>query len=641
MMHFFRNMEIRKIFQIMTGIIILLLVSITGLGVRQYLLYRHCDQVVARSSELLFQFTSIKEHINEALLTRGRLDVQEISREIRSLDKELKAIIDDILIPEEFKLSFISQIDLVGLVVQLRSVQEEGDLQEERILGLSRSLRSIGGRFLRFHELLSGYTGSLLLGLHKVIVGTLALVVFIMSSMLFLMNRTLAEPLLRLGRSARAAMGDETDGGRDPVTSMQSLEELLRRVMREKSVLGNMLRCLENAQQTLTVEMNDRERWETLCQALLTNPDYFMVWAAQVRGEDSFPEPVAGCGCLAHAPMECRQLVRYLREFCRQGAPLCATAARAVESGHPCISTTSLAGIPELANAPLPFDPDKVTCASFPVADQESCLGVVTICAPDPDCFGPVQVEMLGLLMRQVLQVQMRDRTGGMVTMETIFRLYRFSIIGALAADMAHEMTNIANGALNYSQALIDLAAESEREEEETRLLRRLHAEEEKMCRLAAGLHRIGGRASAEGEMVRPAVLIGKTLQIVQGRLKRERIDIRTELDDDLPGITTGAAQLQVVLLSLLQKIRERLADRDQENRHQIRISCLPAPDRPGRFQVRIDNCPEDIHLETEQPGPWPSLAACRQLLQRLGGDLRIGETGRGKIGCTITLPLS
>ncbi len=641
MMHILRNMEIRKTFQLMTGIIILLLVSITGLGVRQYLLYRHCDQVVARSNELLFQFTSIKEHVNEALLTGSHLDIQEISREIRNFDKELKSIINDILIPEEFKLSYISQIDLVGLVVQLRSVQEAGGQQKEKIRRLNQTLRSISGRFLRFHELLSGYTNSLLLGLHKVIVGTLALVVFIMSSMLFLMNRTLADPLLRLSRAALAAMDDSGNAGGEQVISMRLLEDLIQQVVKEKSILTNMLRCLENAQQTLTVEMSDQERWETLCQALLTNPDYIMVWAGLVSDGRSYPEPVAGCGCLAHAPIECRQLVRYLREFCRQGSSLCTTAIKAIDRGRHCIGTTSLSGIPELVNTPLPFDPDQVACASFPVTDGDHALAVITVCSPDPECFGTIQVEMLNLLMQQVLQVQMRDRIGGMVTMEQVFRLYQFSVIGALAADVSHDMTNIANGSLNYAQALLDLASETQDEGEETRLLKRLHAEEKKICRLSSDLHRIAGLSVTEDEKIQPARLIEKTLRLVHGQLKRERIEIQADLDTGLPELTVQPVKLQVVLLTIVQKVRDCLLRQNIKDRQQIRLSCRLDPHLPDRVHIRIDNCPVAIHMENGRPGPWPSLAACRELIQSMGGDLLFEETGKGTTSCTIILPRS
>ncbi len=640
MMRFLRNMEIRTVFQLMTGLIILLLLSITTLGIRQYLLYRHCDHVVDRSSELLFQFTSIKEHINEALLGHGHLDVQEISREIRGFDKELKTIINDILIPEEFKLSFISQIDLVGLVVQLRSIQEEGGRQEE-VQRLNRSLRSISGRFLRFHELLSEYTNTLLLGLHKVIVGTLALVVFIMSSMLFLVHRSLAEPMLRLSRSALAALRGAGDQGGAGGTSMERLEEVINRLLREKIILTNMLHCLENSRQTLTVEMTDQERWETLCQALLTNPEYIIAWVGLVDEDHTFPQPVAGCGCLAHAPLECRQLLRYLRKFCRQAGSLCTTAIKAVESGQPSMGTVSLQGIPELANASLPFDPDQVACASFPVTDQGHCLGVVTICASDPECFGPLQVALLNLLMQQVLQARLRDRAGGTLSMETMTRLYQFSVIGALAADVAHEMSNIANGSLNCSQALLDLAQETQRQEEETRLLQRLHAEEEKMSQLSASLHRLAGQTSAEEDRVRLDKLLPDTLRIIRGQLKRERIDVRIDLDEHLPELTLETTKLQVVLLTLLQKVRDCLPDRDSRPRHQIIVHGCRHPRDPGRVIIRIDNCPPGMDMETVHQNPWPSLAFCRELIRSMGGELHTEETTDTTGICIITLALT
>ena len=47
-------MELRKLFPIMTVIVILLLAAITALGIKQYLLYRHCEEILTRSNQIIF-----------------------------------------------------------------------------------------------------------------------------------------------------------------------------------------------------------------------------------------------------------------------------------------------------------------------------------------------------------------------------------------------------------------------------------------------------------------------------------------------------------------------------------------------------------------------------------------------------------
>jgi len=79
------GLPLRKTLLASSGIAILLLLAVSILGVRQYLLYQHCEQVVATSQQLLFQFSTIKEHINETLLTRKELGFKNLRAEIEEL----------------------------------------------------------------------------------------------------------------------------------------------------------------------------------------------------------------------------------------------------------------------------------------------------------------------------------------------------------------------------------------------------------------------------------------------------------------------------------------------------------------------------------------------------------------------------
>jgi hypothetical protein len=197
MKNFFSQISLKRIFSLFTfGTIALLLVVIFFAG-KQYLLYRQCESLVQSSQHILFQFTGIKEHINETFLANTPLDSSKIIPEIQGLDDELTYILKDVLIPEEFKLNFISQVDLVHLTVNLRNIQNSNSRADRaQKAKLTIQLRTIHAKLTAFNQLITRYTQKQLLGLHKALVGLLTLIIAIVSLMLLIINQYITSPIL-------------------------------------------------------------------------------------------------------------------------------------------------------------------------------------------------------------------------------------------------------------------------------------------------------------------------------------------------------------------------------------------------------------------------------------------------------------
>lgn len=192
----------KSVFFVFTGATVFLLFIVIFLAGKQYLLFRHCEQLVDSSQNLLFQFTGIKEHINETLLSQKPLDSSIVIKEIKGLDKELNSVLSDILIPEEFKLAFITQVDLVNVTVSLRSMQNRHESPTANQLALlSKQLRSISTKLTSFHQLITRYTQKQLMGLHRALVGMLALIVATVSIMLLVLNKYITTPIIHYCRS--------------------------------------------------------------------------------------------------------------------------------------------------------------------------------------------------------------------------------------------------------------------------------------------------------------------------------------------------------------------------------------------------------------------------------------------------------
>ncbi|MCF8057358.1 MAG: hypothetical protein K9K37_12065 [Desulfocapsa sp.] len=203
------KISLRTLFSLFSITTICLLFVVLFFAVKQYFLYQHCDQLVASSQHLLFQFTGMKEHINETLLNHGSLNTNELIKEIQGLDDDLTLILEDILIPEEFKLTFINQVDLVNVTVSLRNLHNnQGVTSAKQLSALSTQLRTIHSKLTGFHQLITRYTQTQLLGLHRALVGLFAVFISLVSIMLLVINRYITSPILYYCRNLSPEMNE-------------------------------------------------------------------------------------------------------------------------------------------------------------------------------------------------------------------------------------------------------------------------------------------------------------------------------------------------------------------------------------------------------------------------------------------------
>ncbi len=232
----FSQISLKRVFSLFTFATIGLLVLVILLAGKQYLLYRQCDKLVDSSQHLLFQFTGIKEHINETLLQDKTLNNAEIIKEIQTLDSDLTLILEDVLIPEEFKLTFISQVDLVNLTVTLRNIQNDDKATgSEYPAKLTTQLRQIHSKLTAFNQLITRYTQKQLLGLHRALVGLLAIIIAMVSIMLMVINQYITSPIIHY---CRAIFPEEKDTI-SLFTLHKSIENMATQQPQEKSVQPN------------------------------------------------------------------------------------------------------------------------------------------------------------------------------------------------------------------------------------------------------------------------------------------------------------------------------------------------------------------------------------------------------------------
>jgi hypothetical protein len=227
---------LNRIFFGITVTVLVFLALVLALSVRQYLLYQQCRQAVATGDRLLFQFTAIKDHLGESLILGEDVNLHAFNGELQNLEKEIEGLTGNILVPEGMKGALPSRVDLVGLEVRLRSIQDQRADKTKETVELARSLNGINISLQQFRFHLTDYTQTILLGLHKIIAGALGLIVALTCTLLFMLNRHLAAPILDLCRLAASSAGEGGDS--EPECSLQTLIGRITRQLAGQRVPG-------------------------------------------------------------------------------------------------------------------------------------------------------------------------------------------------------------------------------------------------------------------------------------------------------------------------------------------------------------------------------------------------------------------
>jgi len=195
---FLSKWPLHRIFRTTTALVLIFFSVILILGVRQYLLYNQCRQAVAAGDQLLFQFTTVKDHLNESLVKGQEINLQNLNKELQLLNNDVNELSANLLVPEGLKGSLPSRVDLVGIEVKLRSIQEQPQGNNQETVALIRTLGEMNLGLQQFRFGLGDHTQRILLGLHKIIAGALGLMVVLSCTLLYRLNQSLTEPLMAL-----------------------------------------------------------------------------------------------------------------------------------------------------------------------------------------------------------------------------------------------------------------------------------------------------------------------------------------------------------------------------------------------------------------------------------------------------------
>ncbi len=158
--------------------------------------------------------------------------------------------------------------------------------------------------------------------------------------------------------------------------------------------------------------------------------------------------------------------------------------------------------------------------------------------------------------------------------------------LGELAAGVAHEINNPITGIINYGQILIN---ECSPESMEKDVGERIVKEGERIGRIVKTLLSYARDGREEKKPSRVPAILEESIILIQVQIRKESIDLKIDLPDDLPEVDANFQQIQQGFINVINNARyalnEKYPGRHENKRFEITGEKVTIS---GRLYVRI-----------------------------------------------------
>jgi PAS domain S-box-containing protein len=224
----------------------------------------------------------------------------------------------------------------------------------------------------------------------------------------------------------------------------------------------------------------------------------------------------------------------------------------------------------------------------------------------------------------------------------------RVSILGELAASIAHEVNQPLSGVVSNANAgLRWLTADVPNAEEVREGLRRIIRDGKRAADVIARIRTLTRRAATTREKLDLNETIRDVLALVGDEAKKDNVEIRTQFADEVPSVAADRVQLQQVVLNLVMNAIEAMSSVDDRARELVITTRNTGPDQ---VEVTVEDSGIGIDAQsadkifdsfytTKPGGMGMGLSISRSILQAHGG--RLWATARNGTGTifSFTLP--
>lgn len=262
------------------------------------------------------------------------------------------------------------------------------------------------------------------------------------------------------------------------------------------------------------------------------------------------------------------------------------------------------------------------------------------------------KVEKYGCVGREIGQEQ--DSEGSL----TEVQCSRLAVLGELSAGIAHEISDLNNGIINYAQILFDNIRYHGhgQDEDDDRILDKIIDGGERIAAIVRPLILYGREGDTAGEFLPLTTVLADTVTLVGYYFSSEGISLQLDVEENLPGIPVQAQQMQKVFFDLLYNGRHALNKRysGKDSNKKLLVSGEDISEDGGRYLklsfedkgygMDADELAKifdsSYPVQKKRNGIRYGLAASRKIVENHGGSLKVKSTPGESTTVVLRFPL-
>lgn len=266
-----------------------LLALVVVLGLLQYRFTHEYDTIIYQGEKILFRFDTLRELLTRSMLAGTTADVEDVAGKIDALNVDLNRLLENPLVPGEYKLALINQVDLPGMALLARKVAQDPE-DGKTVLQLHDQLRSLADNLLQFDRVLTSQMKTRLIRFQGLAIGALTLIIASVSLLVLFLYQKALMPLITLDQylqqtNLRDPLPVDTKACREIAELTEKINELILEGVysasrsedgrgrfsfspQELNSLSNALNGIMNYTQLL-IDENEKDQDEELLGLLL------------------------------------------------------------------------------------------------------------------------------------------------------------------------------------------------------------------------------------------------------------------------------------------------------------------------------------------------------------------------------------
>jgi len=225
-------------------------------------------------------------------------------------------------------------------------------------------------------------------------------------------------------------------------------------------------------------------------------------------------------------------------------------------------------------------------------------------------------------------------------------RVTRVTMLGEITASIAHEVNQpLAAVVMNGNACRRWLAADPPNLDEARGAAQRVVKDGERAGQVLARIRALVQRGTTERNALDVNDVIREALGFTRAELERQRVAIRTKLNDDLPAVLGDRVQLQQVLVNLILNARDAMAD---VGRAELTVGTRC--EASGGVLVEVTDCGRGIDgaqaerifeafFSTKPAGLGMGLSVSRSIVEMHGGKIWAAPNDGPGATMRFTLP--